>query len=644
MENDILNELIVVKRSGQRVNFNGTKIALAIKNAFDSVDYNYSDADINKVYENVLKHINLTYIDRKTINVEDIQDIIENKLKLNKYELVYEAFNSYRLRRAASRKVFSIKQQHKFVKAIETLGLQTNGIFYNQPSNIMLDFGKTVSREFSKAYLLENKYVRSHEEGNIYIHDLSYYPLYTTSSSHLNFRILENDYIEDYLETIINIIRKCKREQTGEHGIPAFDLCLSKSLVNNFKIVYKKILFNYLKFSGFTEYVNIKHLNIIIDKIDTINFNNKIFDNYLLNDKIKEIFNLAYDETFKEVKEKLLKSIKNTLINLNNLDSNLNDNKVVISINSGLHFESKLITEIYIDALLLLENLENVMTIYKLDKNKSIPYEILNPIIENKNISFSFDKDVEYFSLGEKIFKNINNDMCTSIGRGILSTTSINLGRIGLLCKNKPKEEFYKILSDTLDFAKNQLIQRFELQANRLEKNFPNLFKYNLLLDSDKLDEGQKIRKVLKNFVLNIGLVGLIECSDFLKKNGCNISTIEILKYINKKIDQYTIDTKYNFILTQTESKKILKDLLIIDKAIYGANSFEKNKDSYSLINNITLDDLSGEYGKMQKLLNMPINIYLKSNSSQKKILQSIENIKTYEILYFTIRLRKNDN
>ena len=37
MEKDLLEELVVVKRSGQRVNFNDTKIALAVKKGFDSV-------------------------------------------------------------------------------------------------------------------------------------------------------------------------------------------------------------------------------------------------------------------------------------------------------------------------------------------------------------------------------------------------------------------------------------------------------------------------------------------------------------------------------------------------------------------------------------------------------------------------------
>ena len=75
------NDLIVVKRSGQRVPFNGTKIALAIKKGYDSVYPEYDEKIVNKIYEKVLKTIEKEYTDRKTIGIEEVQDIIEKELK-----------------------------------------------------------------------------------------------------------------------------------------------------------------------------------------------------------------------------------------------------------------------------------------------------------------------------------------------------------------------------------------------------------------------------------------------------------------------------------------------------------------------------------------------------------------------------------
>ena len=67
MEREFFNDIIVVKRSGQRVNFNATKVAIAVKKGFDSVYEEYDEKEVNKVKEKVLDHIEKEYKDRKTI-------------------------------------------------------------------------------------------------------------------------------------------------------------------------------------------------------------------------------------------------------------------------------------------------------------------------------------------------------------------------------------------------------------------------------------------------------------------------------------------------------------------------------------------------------------------------------------------------
>ena len=191
MERDFFNDIIVVKRSGQRVNFNDAKVAIAIKKGFDSVYDEYDEKNVNKVKEKVLEQIKKDYKDRKTIGVEDIQDIIEHTLQKLKYDEVYESFKGYRERRAASRDAFVVKQQHKFVKAIESLGLKTANeedakrenanVDGDGPMGTMLHFGSTVSREFAKAYLMDSKYARAHDEGAIHIHDLDFWAMGTTT-------------------------------------------------------------------------------------------------------------------------------------------------------------------------------------------------------------------------------------------------------------------------------------------------------------------------------------------------------------------------------------------------------------------------------------------------------------------------------
>ena len=170
MEKDFFDDIIVVKRSGQRVSFNDIKVAMAIKKSFDSVYEEYDEKEVNKVKEKVLDYIKKEYKDRKTIGVEDVSDAIEAILKKLKYDQVYESFKGYRERRAASRDAFVVKQQHKFVKSIEALGLKSANeenakrenanVDGDGPMGTMLHFGSTVSREFAKAYLMDSKFIK----------------------------------------------------------------------------------------------------------------------------------------------------------------------------------------------------------------------------------------------------------------------------------------------------------------------------------------------------------------------------------------------------------------------------------------------------------------------------------------------------
>ena len=64
----------------------------------------------------------------------------------------------------------------------------------------LLDFGKTISCEYTKSFVLDNKFVRAHEEGNIYIHNLDYFNLGKLSSTHLMFNNNpEEDFFTDYI-------------------------------------------------------------------------------------------------------------------------------------------------------------------------------------------------------------------------------------------------------------------------------------------------------------------------------------------------------------------------------------------------------------------------------------------------------------
>ena len=632
-EEQVLSDLVVVKRSGQRVSFNGTKIAIAIKKAFDNVDVDISLKKVNKVYEDVLCYIKNNYATRKTINVEDIQDIIETKLKENKFYDVYQAFSDYRIKRAASRKAFSIKQQHKFVRAIERI-INENKSVIGKPNDILLDFGKTISCEYTKAYVLDNKFVRAHDDGSIYIHNLDYFNLGNLSSTHLKFdNVINNNFPLDLIQMAIN----AKSEIDGEITLSKFDYILVPELISKFKGELKNAIEAYLNIEGFCEYVDVSKIEELIDKENTLNINIGVFDSILLNKRVKELIVLAYNTSYKKTIEWLSAGIKQLLLHLNN---NFQENKKYsISLGTNDSYEGNLINNCYVKQLLEVDYLENLTTIFKIRKNNNM--ELYNKIVETiesaKNVALSFiessynddaENEVEYFSNGRRIFENELYDSRSSIGRMIVASVSVNMGRLGFEYKNKNLKDFYLEFDGMLELAKNVLLSIFENMGNKYKENYRFVFNNNIL-DDDKLENGQKIRKILKKGALNIELVGLFECVINLEEDLAKQKELllKILKFANEKVSKFIDESRLNFIISETSKSRPLKKLMDLDKAIYGIKKGDSDKPNYSRIDRLFnyKDDINNDFkyiGKYQKMLSggCLIEIELPKNISCNKI------------------------
>ena len=632
-EEQVLSDLVVVKRSGQRVSFNGTKIAIAIKKAFDNVDVDISLKKVNKVYEDVLCYIKNNYATRKTINVEDIQDIIETKLKENKFYDVYQAFSDYRIKRAASRKAFSIKQQHKFVRAIERI-INENKSVIGKPNDILLDFGKTISCEYTKAYVLDNKFVRAHDDGSIYIHNLDYFNLGNLSSTHLKFdNVINNNFPLDLIQMAIN----AKSEIDGEITLSKFDYILVPELISKFKGELKNAIEAYLNIEGFCEYVDVSKIEELIDKENTLNINIGVFDSILLNKRVRELIVLAYNTSYKKTIEWLSAGIKQLLLHLNN---NFQENKKYsISLGTNDSYEGNLINNCYVKQLLEVDYLENLTTIFKIRKNNNM--ELYNKIVETiesgKNVALSFiessynddaENEVEYFSNGRRIFENELYDSRSSIGRMIVASVSVNMGRLGFEYKNKNLKDFYLEFDGMLELAKNVLLSIFENMGNKYKENYRFVFNNNIL-DDDKLENGQKIRKILKKGALNIELVGLFECVINLEEDLAKQKELllKILKFANEKVSKFIDESRLNFILSETSKSRPLKKLMDLDKAIYGIKKGVSDKPNYFRIDRLFnyKDDINNDFkyiGKYQKMLSggCLIEIELPKNISCNKI------------------------
>ncbi|MDD4187573.1 MAG: anaerobic ribonucleoside-triphosphate reductase [Bacilli bacterium] len=644
MKKDVFEDLVVVKRSGQRVSFNSYKIAVAIKQAFDNVYGLYDEANVNEVFAEVLLYIKKNYIDRKTINVEDIQDIIENTLRQEKHFKVYEAFSQYRQKRAACRKVFTIKQQHKFIKAIEKIDENNSLRVSNnyKPTELLIKYGTTVASEFSKSYIIDSKYLRAHEEGNIYIHQLETLPLGILANVHLNLKE-ENIVSIPKLIDILNI----KSEIKGYINIPQLDYILEDWFLNQYRKYLIEYLINYFKISGFKEYLNLKKIIELINKEDKLEFDIEKYQQFILSKPVENLFKIAVTDAFNKTKEKLA----NTLLNIFTI---FNTNKIYsVSLGTNDSVVGCLINLTVLD--LIKENdFNNLNIIFKLKNNES---KYLEKISENlllgKNIFLtfiesSFNKDneeVEYFPDGTRIFENINSASRASIGRMIVSKTSINMGRLGIKYQNKSIKEFYLELEETLELAKNNLLLSFEIIGDKNKENYQYLFTGNIL-DDEKLEVGQKIRKVIKDGSLLIGLVGLKECVFSLEKNEDKQFKliIDILKFLNKKCSEFENDTKINFKIYEPSSEEVRRELMALDKAIYGIKKGATEDEKYSLVATLFKDDYKKQ-GIVQKLFNGGnlLEIKIPAKTSSKKVTELIKNLQKSDIGNVKISIRSRD-
>ena len=648
MEKDFLDDLVVVKRSGQRVSFNDAKIALAVKKGFDSVYEEYDEKNVYKVKEKVLDQIRKEYKDRKTIGVEDVSDVIEEVLKKLKYDEVYESFKNYRERRDASREAFVVKQQHKFVKAIESLGLKSAteenskrenaNVDGDGPMGTMLHFGSTVSREFAKAYLMDAKYSRAHDEGTIHIHDLDFWAMGTTTCMQIDLsKLFKNGFStgHGYLRTPNSIgsysalaaiaIQANQNEQHGGQSIPAFDYYMAPGVLKTFKKEFKQAIYNYLDFEGFKELINFNKVTDIIDKLDSIEADLSVFDEFMSKStRLKEIFESSYDNAMKRTDRATYQAMEAFIHNLNTMHSRAGAQVPFSSVNFGTDTsaEGRMVIKNYLLATeaglghgetpifpISIFKVKEGVNYFPEDKNYDLfrlscrvsakrlfpNFSFIDaPYNKKYYVEGDYNTEVGYMGCRTRVLANVCGPSITP-GRGNLSFTSINLPRLGIkhgiALGERDKADmkgFYKELDDVMDLVKGQLLQRFECQCSKSRANFKFLLGSGVWLNSEKLENNSKLRTVLKHGTLSIGFIGLAETLKALigehhgESEKAQKLGLEIIGHMRRKCDEYTDEYNLNFTCLATPAEGLSGRFVAIDRSIYGKIKGVTDRDYYT--------------------------------------------------------------
>lgn len=163
----------VIKRDGRRVEYDRNKIVIAIQKANDEVE-SHEKVTEEKIY-NIIASIENRGLDE--MQVEDIQDIIEQKLMAEKKYVLAKTYIIYRYTREMVRKANTTDD------SIMSLIKNSNKDVMEENSNKNASIASTqrdliageVSKDLTKRVLLPEKIAKAHEEGVLHFHDADYF-------------------------------------------------------------------------------------------------------------------------------------------------------------------------------------------------------------------------------------------------------------------------------------------------------------------------------------------------------------------------------------------------------------------------------------------------------------------------------------
>ena len=561
----------VIKRDGRAVDFDRMKINTAIEKANDEV--RKKEKATKEEIEEIIEYIE--ELDKKRILVEDIQDIIEQKLmEIKRFELA-KRYIVYRYTRALVRKKNTTDES--------ILGLIKNNSKDDMSDNHKVNadvvsiqrdlIAGEVSKDLTKRILLPEKISKAHQDGVLYFHDADYFLQPMFNSCLVN--------ISDMLEngTVINetVIERPRTFQEACIILAQIIASVGNSQYGGQSIDIK-ILGKYLRRSK----------NRFKDKLDS-NYSGKIN-----NDLIGEIVN---DKIQNELKEgiRILQYQINTILTTNGktplvtLFLNLDKDDPYIEENALIIEEIlKQRYEIAMDKKSQMFKFPKL--IYVLDEHNCLnggKYDYLTRLalkcsekclypdyVSAKQMRKNFDGNV--FSPVEGGFfwpwkdENGNYKFEGRFNQGIVS---INLPQIGIVTGGD-EGKFWKELDQRLELCKEALMCRHYALLDVKSNVSPIHWEYGAI---GRLEQGEKIDRYLYGGYSNIflGYVGLYEITKLIKGVSHTVPegrdfALKLMKHLNETIDRWKKETNIEFSLYETTSKQISCIFAKIDKEKYG--------------------------------------------------------------------------
>ncbi|MDE6341704.1 MAG: anaerobic ribonucleoside triphosphate reductase [Muribaculaceae bacterium] len=611
--------LTVEKRDGRVVGYNEEKIKAAIRKAMLATELGEDEALIQRIAD----RIGMSGNERMT--VEAIQDRVEIELMKSARKDVAKRYIAYRDQRSIARRA---KTRDIFLEIIEAksndITRENANMNADTPAGMMMKFASETTKPFVDDYLLDHDVKQAVKNNYLHIHDKDYYPTKSlTCVQHPLDKLLDNGYAAGHAESrapkrietagVIACIslETAQNEMHGGQAIPAFDFYLAPFVRATF--IEELRTLETLTGRDLSKYHDFEVKDYEKRALDGLEGEERLLQH-------------AINRTTGRVHQ----AMEAFIHNMNTIHSRGGNQVVFSSINYGTDTSAEgrcVIREILNCTY---EGVGNgataIFPIQIWKKKRGVSYLPEDPNYDlyrlackvaarrffpnflNLDATFNqdddwkaddprrFEHEVATMGCRTRVFENRYGKK-TSIGRGNLSFSTVNIVRLAIECMGiKKKEErierFFERLDDVLEITARQLDERFQFQKTALAKQFP-LVMGSLWIGADSLRPDDTIESVINQGTLGIGFIGLAECLIALvgKHHGESEEAqqlgLRIVGHIRSKTNEFSERYAHNYSVIATPAEGLSGRFTKRDRATFGVIEGITDKDYYTNSNHV---------------------------------------------------------
>ncbi len=624
----------IVKRDGREVMFDAEKIASAILKAFVATGSAKGEGDARELAQQVVEDLQRNEA-IGVPTVEQVQDAVEQVLIKNGFVRTAKSYILYRAERSRARemntRLMQIYEDITFKSSVESdIKRENANINGDTAMGAMLKYGAEGAKQFNMMFVLKPEHARAHQEGDIHIHDMDFLTLTTTccqidllklfrggfSTGHGVLR--EPNDIMSYSALACIAIQANQNDQHGGQSVVNFDYAMAEGVKKTFCKRYRENMVRALELTTGVEdaEARVKAYSAALakDGIRPSFVQNQAYaaaESVALLEiwpeaDVERLQSFAHEKAVAETDRATYQAMEALVHNLNTMNSRAGAQVPFSSINYGMDTSPE--AQLVVRNLLLsteqgLGGGETpIFPIQIFRVKEGVNYNPGDPNYDLFRLAcrvsakrlfpnFSFqdapynlqyykpghpETEIAYMGCRTRVIGNVYDpQQQISNGRGNLSFTTINLPRIAINA-GQNIELFFQDLDRKIDLVIDQLLERFEIQARKVVRNYPFLMGQGVWLDSEKLAWEDQVRQVLCHGTLSVGFIGLAETLKVLigKHHGESEQAqnlgLEIIGHMRARLDELSRVHKKNITLLATPAEGLSGRFVKIDRKKYG--------------------------------------------------------------------------